>query len=210
MVPARRMLTASPSNGRWRSRVAGPAGKRGPRTAGLGGPPTAPLFHGPPRAPGSPSPRPSPPALRAPHASLPPPPPARPVSPSVLCGLAYPPSLPGPGAPLPKTRALLARSNHGNHSAAPVAEPARRLCGGRGGRSSGGGPCSGPGESETRPASPPPGGPCLPLRAWASPGLWSKDGATRRVSDASLKRMDTILKHLPFIRDPSGAFHFFT
>ena len=29
VVPARRMLTASPSNGRWRSRVARPAGKRG-------------------------------------------------------------------------------------------------------------------------------------------------------------------------------------
>lgn len=105
VVPARRMLTASPSNGRWRSRA-------GKRRARVSAPPRLPLALTP--FPPAPLPRPSPlpaspapPALRAP----------------LLCGPFV------SSGPLPlsacfgrwalKPGAGSARSNHGNQDAWP-------------------------------------------------------------------------------------------
>lgn len=90
-VSARRMLTASPSNGRWRSRVARPAGKRRRRTAGLGAAP-APRPLRSPR--GSPFPPPLPLACPLSGPFPRPPPAASPSRRPSLCPPRYPPPFP--------------------------------------------------------------------------------------------------------------------
>lgn len=122
VVPARRMLTASPSNGRWRSRVARTAGKPGEGRGSRSGPHASPLPARPPPPRPEPLPRPSPSSWPFP---LPRPPPAlRAPSPlPSLCQLPPPPSLPSLrplGSRNPGARS--ARSNHGNHYAWPCAQ----------------------------------------------------------------------------------------
>lgn len=115
VVPARRMLTASPSNGRWLSRVARTAGKPGEGRGSRSGPHASPLPSRPP---------PLPPSLCPVHPRPP--------------GLSRFPGHPQPCAPLLVSRPFVsscllllsprsgrnpgarsARSNHGNHYAWP-------------------------------------------------------------------------------------------